>query len=133
MLNSFLSNLRNVNHSFLARSKFDESTKFLNAYNCYLQESLPSSKSVTIVLMYLRALSIISLSTPHTETIPSSVMSILTPVSSIMALITLPLCTYNITNLMQDQSGSGSIFGAYAPTVFTRFSNCRLHTCIHNE
>ena len=33
MLNSFLSNLRNVNHSFLARSKFDESTKFLNAYN----------------------------------------------------------------------------------------------------
>ena len=33
MLNSFLSNLRNVNHSFLARSKLYECTEFLNAYN----------------------------------------------------------------------------------------------------
>ena len=52
---------------------------------------IPSSKSLTIVSMYFNALLIMSLSTPQTETIPSSVMSILTPVSSIMALITLPL------------------------------------------
>ena len=76
---------------------------------------IPSSKSVTIVLMYLRALSIISLSTPHTETIPSSEMSILTPVSSIMALITLPLLP-TTSPILSGLIWIVSIFGAYALT-----------------
>ena len=37
-VDSLFCNLRNVNHSLFARSKFDESTELLDAYNCSLKD-----------------------------------------------------------------------------------------------
>ena len=48
-------------------------------------------KSSTIILIMFIALSMLSCSTPHTDTFPSSSISILTPVSSMIVLIVFPL------------------------------------------
>ena len=91
-------------------------TKFFNAYNCSFKNHVLLRNQCTIVLMYLIALSIISC------------VNATYRYHSIISNINLNTCFFdncidNLTTLYlqhhqsyQDQSGSGSIFGAYSPT-----------------
>ena len=56
-------------------------------------------------------------SSPHTDTKPSSVISILTPHSSIIALIVLPRCP-TTSPIFAGSIVVWIILGAYSPTVF---------------
>ena len=77
----------------------------------------PFSKSDTIIWIRRRASSIIALSVPHTETAPSSVISIFTPVRSINVLIVLPRCP-TTSPIFAGSIMICLIFGAYSFTSF---------------
>ena len=76
---------------------------------------LPSSKSDAIISIILIAFCIASASVPHTETAPSSVISILTPVRAMISLIVLPRCP-TTSPIFSGLIWICTIFGAYCPT-----------------
>ncbi len=79
-----LGNLGDVYHTFLARSKLKERAELFDADN-FTFEYLSGLEVCHNGLDQRLALSIASFSVPQMDTDPSSSMSILTPVSSMMA------------------------------------------------
>ena len=75
----------------------------------------PASKSVTMMQISFLASSMLAASVPQIDTLPSSVMSIFTPVCSIIALIVLPRCP-TTSPIFCGSICIWMIFGANSPT-----------------
>ena len=131
MVDSLIRNLRNVNHSFLARSKLYECTEFLNAYNLtfvnlaffeVFYDSLDILHSLihsSLLNTAYRNESVISNINLNTALINDCVDCLTTLSNYFTNLSWVNRCLDNLRCILTNS--------------LSRLSNSRLHTCIHNE
>ena len=131
MVDSLIRNLRNVNHSFLTRSKLYECTEFLNAYNLtfvnlaffeVFYDSLDILHSLihsSLLNTAYRNESVISNINLNTALINDCVDCLTTLSNYFTNLSWVNRCLDNLRCILTNS--------------LSRLSNSRLHTCIHNE
>ena len=131
MFNSFICHLRNVNHSFLARCEFDKCTEFFDTYY-FTFVNFTFDEVVYDCLDILHSLIHASLvkSAYRYETIICDINLNTALINNCIDCLT-TLSNY-FTNLCRINSCLDNLRCIFT-NCLSRFSNCRLHTCIHNE